>query len=415
MTYIYNKNELYHYGIKGQKWGIRNYQNADGSYTSKGKAENGGHGRYSKFSYGDKEWFIKKQKRLHEASRVYRKNFKENPLIYPSDWNSNRISESRKFKKEYKDKYGLDYDDAYVFGVKTADKIAKTAHDKHISNEKATNIVLMKKLAVYGLITACTYGIMKFAENNPEEFNKILSTASKTIKKGANYASYYTKKGVDELKSRLDPNVINVKSKVIPKEVYQLPYKMFEKNKNVEALYSGKLSSSELLKLKNDLVNKTNAIYKKYTGANDKKDDAMKNMHSELAEYRPVLDKVLSELKKYDYSARTINKDAKYNPNKVFKDAKDKLNEAKKYTNYLFDKRDQYRRELSDVYDKYSHISPSDSIGQRNFQKELDEVRSKLRDVNDRIKKDTNYNSIFQDKVMDYYAIKDNIRLKKNN
>ena len=43
------KNELYHYGTKGQKWGIRNYQNADGSYTSKGQAENGGHGRYSDF------------------------------------------------------------------------------------------------------------------------------------------------------------------------------------------------------------------------------------------------------------------------------------------------------------------------------------------------------------------------------
>lgn len=29
-------NELYHHGIKGQKWGIRRFQNADGSLTSKG-------------------------------------------------------------------------------------------------------------------------------------------------------------------------------------------------------------------------------------------------------------------------------------------------------------------------------------------------------------------------------------------
>lgn len=29
--------ELYHYGIKGQKWGVRRYQNADGSLTPKGK------------------------------------------------------------------------------------------------------------------------------------------------------------------------------------------------------------------------------------------------------------------------------------------------------------------------------------------------------------------------------------------
>lgn len=30
-------NELYHHGIKGQKWGIRRYQNPDGSLTPEGK------------------------------------------------------------------------------------------------------------------------------------------------------------------------------------------------------------------------------------------------------------------------------------------------------------------------------------------------------------------------------------------
>lgn len=32
----YNK-ELYHHGIKGQKWGVRRFQNADGSLTSAGQ------------------------------------------------------------------------------------------------------------------------------------------------------------------------------------------------------------------------------------------------------------------------------------------------------------------------------------------------------------------------------------------
>lgn len=34
-------NELYHYGVKGQKWGVRRYQNLDGTLTSAGKRHYG--------------------------------------------------------------------------------------------------------------------------------------------------------------------------------------------------------------------------------------------------------------------------------------------------------------------------------------------------------------------------------------
>ena len=30
-------NELYHYGVLGMRWGVRRYQNEDGSYTNAGK------------------------------------------------------------------------------------------------------------------------------------------------------------------------------------------------------------------------------------------------------------------------------------------------------------------------------------------------------------------------------------------
>lgn len=35
--YVIQNGELYHHGVKGMKWGVRRYQNKDGSLTSAGK------------------------------------------------------------------------------------------------------------------------------------------------------------------------------------------------------------------------------------------------------------------------------------------------------------------------------------------------------------------------------------------
>ena len=56
MFYIVNSDELCHHGVKGQKWGVRRYQNADGTLTEKGKA------RLAKYQ----------AKQLKEVDKAYR-------------------------------------------------------------------------------------------------------------------------------------------------------------------------------------------------------------------------------------------------------------------------------------------------------------------------------------------------------
>ena len=62
---IYN-NELYHFGIKGQKWGVRRYQNHDGTLTAAGKK------RYARDA-------IEKEFNKYDSSTgTYYKNSKKN-------------------------------------------------------------------------------------------------------------------------------------------------------------------------------------------------------------------------------------------------------------------------------------------------------------------------------------------------
>lgn len=58
-------NELYHHGIKGQRWGIRRYQNADGTLTSAGQKRYGPSGQQ----------YLEAKSAKREANKEYRKAF----------------------------------------------------------------------------------------------------------------------------------------------------------------------------------------------------------------------------------------------------------------------------------------------------------------------------------------------------
>ena len=73
--------ELYHHGVKGQKWGVRRYQNADGSLTEDGKSH------YNKaYSKG--------------VNKLKKKKTKVNKLILKSD--KYQAKSDKAFAKSYR-------------------------------------------------------------------------------------------------------------------------------------------------------------------------------------------------------------------------------------------------------------------------------------------------------------------------
>lgn len=82
--------ELYHHGIKGQRWGVRRFQNKDGSYTAAGKK------RYQATN-GDitKKYDIKKDGIYGEAGERFYNEVAQDPYVSSGKELSKMIKERR--------------------------------------------------------------------------------------------------------------------------------------------------------------------------------------------------------------------------------------------------------------------------------------------------------------------------------
>lgn len=112
-----NNDYLMHYGIEGQKWGVRRFQNADGTLTEEGKL------RYSESSGGSDSKNIKIRKQFEKANNACRfdqdvlRNWKENYSSYKNKESKlvedyqNRYLKDSKIQKidDQKDQLAKDY------------------------------------------------------------------------------------------------------------------------------------------------------------------------------------------------------------------------------------------------------------------------------------------------------------------
>ena len=111
-----NNNELMHYGIKGQKWGVRRYHNKDGTLTSAGK----------KKIIKDSQNYKDKYKRTANAVKDYYDDlYKQNSYINKSTGNQIQIYNYK--KREKAQKY---MNDLNLFGKKLKDFYGDSFHEE---------------------------------------------------------------------------------------------------------------------------------------------------------------------------------------------------------------------------------------------------------------------------------------------
>lgn len=121
--------ELYHYGVKGQKWGVRRYQNPDGSLTSAGKK------RQARIEKSDERY---RAKQMKKTAAYYDKN------RYAGPYRTKKIEGVNSLQKKLDSQSGK-YDKAVIKGQLEArkalkqyelTKVSQLTHDQ-IQREKA--------------------------------------------------------------------------------------------------------------------------------------------------------------------------------------------------------------------------------------------------------------------------------------
>ena len=149
-NYSNHYNELYHYGILGMKWGVRRYQNKDGSYTKLGmeryrKAENtynSAKKNYNDAKNGGNNAQIKSAKRsMQNAKKKLNSAYKQLSNDYRADqgrelYTKGKTITSNKMKRE-----------GIQFGMIAAGLVADNIATKAFNSRQA--VLITKK---YGAI-----------------------------------------------------------------------------------------------------------------------------------------------------------------------------------------------------------------------------------------------------------------------
>ena len=155
------ENELYHHGVKGQKWGVRRYQNSDGSLTDNGKK------RVAKLSAK----INKADKKAIESFNSSKKHFQDKKIFSKE----NGLDEYQKatLSKNYSDHYlkklramGINRNESLK--VRAAEYEAGKAFAKSYGDKKIKDVLRDKQAIEAGMIAAQAHQQMTIDQMNQQ-------------------------------------------------------------------------------------------------------------------------------------------------------------------------------------------------------------------------------------------------------
>lgn len=157
-TYIYYGDTLYHHGTKGQKWGVRKYQNEDGSLTPAGREH---------YGYGQARAKYEAQKMIYKSAKKDARNAHLDAYAY-----NNRHPISKLTNKNVAKKLNQKQVNAAMYerASKEAKENMKAAKQEYKnSDEYKARQEKIKKAAIAGAAVAATalvaYGAYKINDN----------------------------------------------------------------------------------------------------------------------------------------------------------------------------------------------------------------------------------------------------------
>lgn len=266
-----NSPSLQHFGIKGQKWGVRRFETESGHLTAAGKA------RYDDYEYAKSETAKAKEK-FKQANAKANTTFNQDDIVKANK--AKGMYDLRK-KQESDAKTRIKMNERAEAGKKVGkreQKLIEKFKEKGMSQEEAEvaaykRAKLEKALAVAGAVTvaaAAAYGAKKYHDYVTDEVLEVGKTSMKRVTKDSSdglYDTFYAAMGKGDQNKYVGMYGTQIKSQGA-KDVYQKTIDLKE-NIKIASDKNAKQTMGEVLKKtspenRREILDNMNAMNKQF-------------------------------------------------------------------------------------------------------------------------------------------------------